>query len=163
MKWLLLFFLGCFTLAAQAGETAYTVRATELKAKPFSDAATLASLAERSKVEVLARQASWMQVQANGKTGWVKMLSLRFGDAAAQKKSGDSGLAALFNVAKGGGSGSTVATGVRGLSEENLKNPHPDPQALQQLKGYKVNRQAAQQFARAGKLKAEQVAYLPAR
>lgn len=161
MKWLLLFFLGCFSLAAQAGEAAYTVRATELKARPFSDAATLSSLGERSEVEVLERRASWMRVRTNGKTGWVKMLSLRFGDG--QKKSGDSGLAALFNVAKGGGSGSTVATGVRGLSEENLKNPHPAPQQLQQLKRYEVNKSAARRFARTGKLKAEQVAYLPAK
>lgn len=161
MKWLLVFFLGCWAVAAQAGEPAYTVRATELKARPFSDAATVANLAERSQVEVVARQGSWTQVEANGKTGWVKMLSLRFGDA--QKKSGDSGLGALFNVATTGSSGSTVATGVRGLSEENLKNPHPAPQELQQLKHYAVGKQEAQRFARAGKLQPQQVAYLPAK
>lgn len=161
MKWLLMFFLGCCTLAAQAGELAHTVRATELKAKPFSDAATLVSLPERSQVEIVERQGSWTQVKANGKTGWVKMLSLRFGDA--QKKSGDSGLGALFNLATTGSGGSTVTTGVRGLSEENLKNPHPNPQALQQLKRYAAGKQEAQKFARAGKLQPQQVAYLPAK
>lgn len=162
MRWWLLLLLGCFAVAAQAGEPAYTVRPTELKAKPFSDAATLMTLAEHSELEVLVRQASWMRVKVNDKTGWVKMLSLRFGDAA-QQKSGDSGLAALFNVAKSGSSGSTVTTGVRGLSEENLRNPHPNPQELKKLQRYKVSKNTARQFARSGKLKAEQVAYLPAK
>lgn len=166
MKRLLTLLLGCGLLggamcAAQAGEQAHTVRATELKAKPFSDAATLANLPERSQVEVVERQGSWTQVKASGKTGWVKMLSLGFGEG--QKKSGDSGLGSLFNVATTGSSGSTVATGVRGLSEEKLKNPHPDPQALQELKRYAVGKQEAQKFARAGKLQPQQVAYLPAK
>jgi hypothetical protein len=150
-----------FATAVQAGEVAYTVRATELKAKPFADAATLLSLAEHGKVEVVARQASWMQVKADGTTGWVKMLSLRLGNAEAQKKTGDGGLGALFNVATTGSSGSTVTTGVRGLSEENLKNAHPNPQALEAMQSYAVNEQGANSFAKAGKLESRQLDYLP--
>ena len=161
MKWLLLLLLGCWALTVQAGELAHAVRTTELKARPFTDAPTLATLAERSQVEVLGRQGGWMHVRADSHKGWVKMLSLRFG-GNAQKASGDSGLSALFNVATTGRSGSTVATGVRGLSEEKLRNPHPNPQALKQLKRYEVSEAAARRFARVGKLKAEQLAYLPA-
>ena len=162
-----LIFALCFGLymltaaAAQAGEIAYTVRATELKAKPFADAATLLSLAEHGKVEIVARQASWMQVKAaDGTTGWVKMLSLRLGNGEASKKSGDNGLGALFNVAATGNSGSTVTTGVRGLSEENLKNAHPNPQALKTMQGYAVSKQEASGFAKAGKLKSQHMDYL---
>ena len=147
--------------AAQAGEIAYTVRATELKAKPYADAATLLSLAEHGKVEIVARQASWMQVKADGATGWVKMLSLRLGNGEAAKKNGDSGLGALFNVAATGSSGSTVTTGVRGLSEEKLKNARPNPQALEVMKGYAVSEQAAIGFAKAGKLESQHMDYLP--
>ena len=161
MKWLLVLLLGGCTLTVQAAEFAHTVRATELKAKPFTDAATLATLAEGRKVEVVGRKGGWTKLRANDKTGWVRMLSLRFGDAAA-KKSGDTGLGALFNVVTTGSSGSTVATGVRGLSEENLKNPHPNPQALKQLHGFEVGKRAAQKFARAGKLRTQHVDYLPA-
>ncbi len=148
-------------LAAQAGEIAYTVRATELKAKPFADAATLLNLAEHGKVEILVRQASWMQVKADGTTGWVKMLSLRLSNADAPKKTGDSGLGTLFNVAATGNSGSTVTTGVRGLSEENLKNAHPNPEALKTMQGYAVSKQDATGFAKAGKLKSQHMDYLP--
>ena len=144
-----------------SGETAYTVRPTELKSKPFSDADTLANLDEKSSVEVITRKGSWNQIKTNGVTGWVKMLSLRFGEET-QKKPGDSGLKTLFNVVSTGSSGSTTTTGVRGLSEEKLRNPQPNPQALKQLEGFAENKTKAQQFAKSGKLSAKQVDYLPA-
>lgn len=164
MRLMQLMFAVCLSMASSlvlAGETAYTVRPTELKAKPFADADTLANLAEKSGVEVIARQGSWNQVKTKGATGWVKMLSLRFGDGT-QKKAGDSGLGALFNVASTGSSGSTTTTGVRGLSEEKLRNPQPNPQALQQLGEFAVNKAEAQQFAKSGNLSAAQMDYLPA-
>lgn len=159
MKRLLVFCLALIAFAAHAGEAAYTVRPTEIKAKPFTDADTLAKLPEKAPVEVLARKSSWMQIKNNGTTGWVKMLNLRMGDAAS-KKSGDSGLGALFNVAATGGSGSTVSTGVRGLSEEKLKNPQPNPQELKVLQHYAVNKKEAQQFGKSGKLKEQAIDYL---
>ena len=161
MKLIIAACLWLCALAAQAAGTAYTVRATELKAKPFADAATLASLPERSKVEVTGRQASWMQIKADGASGWVKMLSLRFSNEGAPKKSGDGGLGALFNVASTEKSGSTVTTGVRGLSEENLKAARPDLQALKIMQGYAVSEENAISFARAGKLEGQSMDYLP--
>jgi hypothetical protein len=142
-----------------AGGYAYTIRPTELKAKPYSDAQTLTSLPPRSRVEVLARQASWTQVKSASFSGWVKMLSLQL-ESNVQKKRGDNGLSALFNVASTGKSGSTVTTGIRGLSEEQLKNSKPNPQELQAAKRYSVNREAAQRYAAEGKLHAQSVDYL---
>ncbi len=144
--------------ATWAAEYAYTVRATELKAKPYSDAQTLTSLAPRSKVEVLKRQAGWTQIRSASFDGWVKMLSLQM-EAGGQKR-GDSGLAALFNVASTGRSNSTVTTGIRGLSEENLKNAKPNPQALQAARRYAVSRQEAQRFGADGKLHTQRMDYL---
>jgi len=164
MKMLQLIFAAGLALAcglAQAGETAYTVRATALKAKPYTDAKTLDNLAQQTQVEIMVRRGSWTEIKVNGTTGWVKMLSLRLGEAS-QNKSGDTGFKTLFNVASTGGSGSTMTTGVRGLSEENLKNPHPNPQALQELHGLAVDKAEAQQFAKAGKLAAGKMDYLPA-
>lgn len=149
-------------LAAQPAETAYTVRATDLKAKPFSDAATLSTLPERSRVEVLGRQASWMQIRTEGASGWVKMLSLRFSSEGAPRKPGDSGLGTLFNVAATGKSGSTVTTGVRGLSEENLKTAQPNPQALEAMRQNAASKDGSVGFARAGKLEKREVNYLAA-
>jgi hypothetical protein len=147
-----------FAAAAGAADFARTIRATELKAEPYSDAQTLENLSAQSRVEVLQRQSGWTQVKTAGASGWVKMLSLQLEGGTA--KSGDSGLGALFNVASTGKSGSTVTTGVRGLSEEQLRNARPDAQALQAAKRHAVSKQEAERYATEGKLEAQSVDYV---
>lgn len=156
----LLIGLGLACGVAHAAELAYTVRPTEVKAKPFSDASTLASLAERSRVDVLQRQASWIQVNVNQTTGWVRMLSLRFDQGSGPRKANDGGLGLLFNVAQTGSGGSTPTTGVKGISEESLRNPHPNPAALQQMNDYQASKADGGEFARAGKLDPQRVDYV---
>ena len=145
--------------SAWAAEEAYTIRATELKVKPYSDAQTLATLPARSKVTVLQRRSSWTQIKSGETTGWVKMLSLQLARGATDRRA-DNGLRSLFSVARSGGSGATVTTGVRGLSEEQLKNAQPDPGALRELERYLASRRDAQRFAAQGKLQAQRVDYL---
>ena len=149
---------------AFAAELAYTVRPTEVKAKPFIDASTLASLGESSKVDVLQRQASWIQVKADSATGWVKMLSLRFDQLGSAPKAGgaNSNLAVLYNIASTGSGGSTPTTGVKGISEEALKNPRANPTQLKQMNDLQIASPEVETFARAGKLSAKTMAYLPA-
>ena len=166
MKRSLLFLTALATLAPAAvgAEQAYTVRPTELKAKPFSDAATLASLAEKSTVDVLLRQTSWMQVKSDKTTGWVKMLSLRFDGLSATPGKGVE--ANIFNInAKNFANsigGSTPTTGVKGIAEEALKNPHPNPTALKQMMDLEVSPNDIQGFARSGKLSGKTMDYVPA-
>ena len=144
---------------AWAGGYAYTIRPTELKAKPYNDAQTLTKLLPRARVEVLSRRASWTEVKVDTRTGWVKMLSLQL-EKNGQGKRGDNGLNALFNVAATGRSNSTVTTGVRGLSEEQLMSGKSDPQALQAAKRYAVSREEAKRYAEEGKLNAQSIGYL---
>jgi len=148
-----------FAGSACAAEEAYTMRDTPLKAKPYGDAQTLLTLPERSKVLVLQRRASWTQVKSGKTTGWVKMLSLQLVRGTTQRRA-DNGLRSLFNVAQTGRGGSTVTTGVRGLSEEQLKNARPDPHALEDAQAFAVSKAEAKRFAAAGKLKAQRVDYL---
>ena len=161
MKWITAVCLSVACGIAHAGDPAYAVRDTNLKAKPFADAQTLSVVAADTRVEILQRKSGWMQVKVSGATGWVKMLSLRLSSSAAQKKSADNGFAALFNVASTGNSGSTVTTGVRGLSEEQLKNTHANPQELEQAQAYAASKAEARKFAQEGKLSAHDMAYLP--
>jgi hypothetical protein len=149
-----------FVGSACAAEEAITLRSTELKAKPYSDAKVLLTLPERSKVQVLQRRASWTQVKSGQTSGWVKMLSLQLVRGTTQRRA-DNGLRSLFNVAQTGRGGSTVTTGVRGLSEEDLKHAKPDPQELEEAQEYAATKAEAKRFAMAGKLKAQQVDYLP--
>lgn len=148
-----------FAQTAWAGGYAYTIRPTELKTKPYTDAKTLTSLPPRTRVEVLTRQASWTQVKSASFSGWVKMLNLKL-ESNVQNKRSDNGLRALFNVASTGRSSSTVTTGIRGLSEEQLRSATPNPQALQDAKRYTVSREAARRYAEEGKLHAQRVDYL---
>lgn len=145
--------------AAHKTETGYTVRPTDVKAKPYTDAQTLQSLPANARVDILGRRGGWNHIKVGTHTGWVKMLSLRLGETPSG--GGDNGFRTLFNVAATGG-GSSTTTGVRGLSEEKLNNPHPNPQELEKLHRLEVSKSEAQRFAQAGHLKPEQMDYLPA-
>ncbi|PKM44638.1 MAG: hypothetical protein CVV05_08755 [Gammaproteobacteria bacterium HGW-Gammaproteobacteria-1] len=162
MKRPLLTLLLCgLSLAAQA-DPAHVIRATELKAKPFSDAATLAPLAVKSVVDVQAREGGWYKVKAGGKQGWVRMTTLRLGDGSA--KPGDSGVGSalqFLNTGRSGSSGVTVATGVRGLDAADITNAVPDPKAVAKLDTLAAPADDARRYAAEQKLKAQKIAYLP--
>lgn len=148
-----------FVAPAYAKQLAYTVRSTEIKQQPFSDAATVAMLKEKAGVNILSRKGGWVRITSASGNGWVRMLSLRSDSTAA--KQGDSGLQSLLNVGRSGSSGTTVATGVRGLSEEDLKNAKPNPRELEKLKDYAVSKAQAEKFARDAKLKTQRFDYFP--
>jgi hypothetical protein len=137
-------------------EPATTIRATELKKEPAVDADTLAELAANTPVDAAERKGGWVRVKAAGGQGWVKMLSLRYGDAA---KKGDTGAAQVFNVARTGSSGTQVTTGVRGLDEKELANAQPNAHELAKLEKFAADTNGAARFAASGKLAAKTVDY----
>jgi len=153
---LLLPLLLLFPLLAAAVEPATLVRATELKKFPASDAETVATLLENSRVDAIERRGGWTRVKSASGEGWVRMLALRFSGPGATKQ-GDSGVSSLFNVARTGSSGTTVTTGVRGLDPEVLAKAQPNPAELAKMEQYVVTPQAAAGFAAKGKLKAHPV------
>ena len=122
---------------------------------PFKDG----KLDEKASVSVMSRQGGWVKITSAKGNGWVRMLSLR-GDSTA-KKSGDTGLQSLINVGRSGSSGIAMTTGIRGLSEEDLKNAQPNPGEFEKMQKYAVNKAKAEKFARDAKLKNQQLDYLP--
>lgn len=148
-------------LAAGAAETGTVLRPTELRAKPFADAAKIADLPASAAVEIVSRQGAWMQVKAAGQQGWVKLLAVRTGGGSSGSGNA-SGVLSAVSLFKTGSSGTTVATGVKGLDEESLRNAQPNPAQLAKLGSYAVSAGEAGRFARAGKLNAVSVDYLPA-
>jgi hypothetical protein len=138
---------------------ATVIRAVDLKAAPATDAATLAALAEQSKVQMLERQGGWTRVRTPaGAEGWVRMLALRYA-ATADARQGDTGIVQLLNVARTGTSGTQVATGVRGLDPEQLKNAKPNPGELKRLQNYRASPDAEAAFAERGRLQSRTVDY----
>jgi hypothetical protein len=140
-------------------EPATLVRASELKAQPATDAATVTQLAADAAVDAGERNGGWVRVKTqSGAEGWLKMLALRYGGPGVAKR-GDTGIAQAVNVARSGASGTQVTTGVRGLDETDINTARPNLPELKKLEGYAESKQSSSSFADSGKLKAQRVEY----
>ena len=152
---LALLFLPLFAHA----EPATLVRASDLKAQPASDAATVTQLAADAAVDAGDRSGGWVKVKtSSGTEGWVKMLALRYGGPGAAKR-GDSGIGQAINVARTGASGTQVTTGVRGLDETDIKSARPNAPELKKLESYAESKSSSASFAEKGNLKTRRVEY----
>lgn len=145
---------------ALAGDGGSALKADALRAEPFRDAKVVGSLAPGDPVDILKKQGGWFQVKSAKGSGWVRMLSIRRG--AARKGGGD--VAGIVGLASGrAGTGRVVATtGIRGLSEEELKAAEYNEAEVKKAESYATTRADAQKFAASGKLAARKVEYLPA-
>lgn len=163
--------VACLQVAttALAQDAAFTNRATELKEKAAFEAVVLIPLPADTPVKVLARSSGWTRVEVNGKTGWVRVFHLRFPasvEAGSSSSSSSSGgfLGGLGSSLGFGGKpkqdGTKLATvGIRGLSEEDMKNANPNPEALKKMQSYRVDKASAERFAKDGKLVTASVNY----
>lgn len=147
-------------VAAAAPEIGTALKPDDIKVEPFKDAKTVGKIAKGDRVEILARQSGWLQVQAGAKRGWVRMLSVRRGQAAGTDVGKEVG--GIAGIATGrAGTGQVVSsTGVRGLSEEELKAAKFDEAELQRAEAFAVAAADAQAFAAQGKLAAREIAFL---
>lgn len=156
--------LAMLVASAAHAESATTSKPTDLLAQAFADAKTVTSLPADTKVEVLKRNGAWTEVKTPaGQTGWVRMLSLRFGDGAAKQDAGAGAIGALGSLLSAGRTSNTatVTTGVKGLDAETLQNAQANPDELKKLEKFKASKAAAQSFAQHSKLAASKVDYLP--
>ncbi|MDD2720125.1 MAG: SH3 domain-containing protein [Gallionella sp.] len=147
--------------AALAGENATAIKTDSLRDRPFSDAKTVATLNAGSPVEILKREGGWYQIKSAQGSGWIRMLSLRKGDAG--KPAAGASASSLASLASGrAGTGKVVSTtGIRGLNEEELKAAHFDEKQVSLAESYQVSRAEAQKFAASAKLKPAKLDYLP--
>jgi len=140
-------------------DPATTVREVRLMAEPFDDATVIATLSAGTTIETIGREGGWYEVNAtDNRKGWLHMLGIGFG-GNGQGAKGD-GVASLFNLMRGGTGGQTVATGIRGLDSEDIRNASPDTAALAALDEYAAPVTSAQRFAAQGGLKATRVEHL---
>ena len=141
---------------------ASVLRPTDLKDKPFIDAKTLKQLPPKASVIIVERNGGWLRVISDGQRGWVRLLHVSSqppgeGNVSARE------LAAVSGMATGRtGTGNIVTTtGIRGLSEEQLRNAEPDPAEVERLERYGVGKDQAAEYARKHGLERRQVAHLP--
>jgi hypothetical protein len=146
---------------AAPANTGTLLKADSLRTEPYIDSKTVSSLAPGERVEILQRQAGWFRVKTAKGGGWVRMLSVRRGEPAKANAAGE--VSGLLGLAAGrAGTGKVVATtGIRGLSEEQLKAASYSESELTFSDSLVASRTDAAKFAAAGKLAARAFDYLP--
>jgi len=163
MKTMRLSFMFCALLlsgALHAAESGTALKGDDLKAEPFRDAKTVATLKTGDKVDILKKDGGWLQVNSTKGKGWVRMLSIRKGDV----RKGGSDASGLLALSSGrAGTGKVVATtGIRGLNEEELKAAKFNEEELKRAESYATSKPEAAGFAAQGRLAARPFDYLPA-
>jgi hypothetical protein len=148
-----------FPLLGVAAEIGTALKADNIRVEPYADAKTKGSFARGDRLEILRKQGAWLQVKTTKTTGWVRLLSVKRGTSSSGNQA-----KGVLDVASGrAGTGQVVATtGVRGLSEEELKSAKFNETEVNALEGYTQTTAQGQQFAGKGGLKPVKVAYLPA-
>ena len=139
------------------------LKESEVKEKPFIDAKTLVKLPKQTRVTILERNGGWFRVQSAKKSGWVRMLNVKVTEGAQNLGSGTVLTQAATLATGRAGTGNVVSTsGLRGLSEEELRNAKPDYAQFDKLNSYGVDATAASNYAKSNGLGSRSVQYLPA-
>jgi len=140
---------------AAAAETGVALKADQLRADTFSDAKVVGSVNKNDAVEILNKKGAWLQIKSAGKTGWVRLLTVK------RNSTGGSNVAGVVGVATGrSGTGKVVSTtGIRGLSAEDLKTAQFNEAETKKMESYTVNTDEAKQFASSGGLSSRQYPY----
>lgn len=141
-----------------AAESGTALKNDVLRKEPYADAKTSGSLQRNDKVEILTKKGAWLQVKTRQSTGWVRLLSVKRGASGTSSES-----AGVLGLATGrAGTGQVVSTtGVRGLSEEELKSAKFNEEEIKQLEANTVSAEDGRKFADVGGLKVRKLAYLP--
>jgi len=142
-----------------AGELGTVIRADSLKSESSGTATSTDKMNPGDQVEIIDRQGAWFKVKLRQATGWVRLLSVKRGEAT---KSGSATDVLKLATGQAGTGQITAVAGIRGLSEEELKTAKFNAQELNLLKSNSVSPEKAQQFALAADLQARQLEYLPA-
>lgn len=145
--------------AAGAAETGTALKSDHLRAEPYGDAKPVGSIARGDKLDILDKKGAWLKVKSAGSSGWVRLLSVKRGMLGRSNNA-----EGVLDLATGrAGTGQVVSTtGVRGLSEEDLKAAKFNEEEIKKLEGNGISGAEAQQFASKGGLQARKLDYLPA-
>lgn len=148
-----------YTESTIAAETGSALKNDHLRSAPYSDAKVAGSFNRGDSLVILNKKGAWLQVKTKKSTGWVRLLSVKRGAASTNNNS-----AGVLAVASGrAGTGQIVSTtGVRGLSEQDLKAAKFNETEIKALESYTLSPEQGRQFANAGKLQSITFANLKA-
>lgn len=155
--------LGMTVVATQAAAlTGVMLRDDDLRIGAAPKAAILAKARKGKAVDILDTRAGWTQIRLAGATGWIRLLSVRRGQASRTDLDATLGSAqGAINSPHDQGA-ITATSGLRGLDLADLKSARYDAAQLARLEGYAVGRAEAEAFAAQAGLKARPLNYLAA-
>jgi uncharacterized protein YraI len=155
MKNLFILFL-LAPLIALAGEAGTALKADSVRAEPFADAKTTGVLNKGDRVDILSKKGAWLQIKSKKTAGWVRLLSVKRGDASSNNAVGGA-----IDVASGrAGTGKVVSTtGIRGLSAEELKAAKFNEEEMKKMESHMQSAADGERFASAGGLSKSNLAY----
>ncbi|MDD2832390.1 MAG: SH3 domain-containing protein [Methylotenera sp.] len=121
-----------------------------LRTEPYADAKITGKFNRGDSLEILKKKGAWLQIKLNKNTGWVRALSVKRGAASATNNT-----KGLQTLASGrAGTGQVVSTtGVRGLSEQELKAAKFNESEIKLMESYTLTPEQGRSFAAAGQLK----------
>jgi uncharacterized protein YgiM (DUF1202 family) len=163
-SWLVLA-LALLPAGALAQEAGIALKDDTLRAEPYADARTAGTVKKGDTVSILKRTSGWYQVKSGRNQGWLRMLSVRRGQAAKGSAAAEAGGVAALSTGRAGTGQVVSTTGVRGLSEEELKAASFDEAQVRKAESHAVSAADAGAFAAKAGLKARRFDYLagPAR
>lgn len=176
MKRSLVIFLSLLILMQPlaAADIGVVTKNTPLMDEPSIGANKLLQLKHGTKLNVLARNGLWFEVEViNPATpGWVRFSRVRVTESPSTTEPARSNGNALTSLSRsatglfGYGnrqaqpSGTIATVGIRGLNASDLHSAQPDPRQLQRLNTFRVSPNTAASFAKVAALSARAVDYL---
>ncbi len=135
-------------------EMASLSRDSDLMEKPETGAKVVTKLKAKTEVQVINRSGAWAEISTkDSQQGYVRLLNLRTTGQAR----GKTGINTLVKSFKTGSSGQSVATGVKGMSSEELKSSEVDDEQVKQLASLQANVKEAKKEAKTNGLKTQKV------
>lgn len=135
LRWLLAGSLAIALIAAVARAEAQVMRQDTAVLDGVEGKSTAFSAKGGQPIKLLKRQGFWVQIEAAGKTGWVKVSAVNFSGGVAGPTAIDTGRL---------GKGNIVATSAsRGLSAKDLLNGTPRPEELPKMVAFSAMADAA--------------------
>ncbi len=146
--------IGLYTLlhtGLSSAETGSALKNDSIRYEPYADAKVVGSFSRGETLNIVKKQGAWLQVKTKKSTGWVRLLSVKRGAASSSGNQLSGVLAAANGRA---GTGQVVSTtGVRGLSNEDLKAAKFNEAEIKAMENNTVSANQGKQFAASGGLK----------
>ena len=162
-KYIIVLIIILFATTSMAADTGFAVRTSKIMDKPFRDAKAIGTLKKGDNVNILKRKGGWLRISKGESKGWVRMMRVRRGKPGGKPAAGTEAKGVLGLASGRAGSGNVVAsTGVRGLSEEELKEAAFNGKELKKLESFNISNKDARVFAKEAKLVSRSVDFLPA-